>query len=237
MTHSFVLQTLTYYNIVLPSLTPSVSPTSTPTKIPTSSPSTASPSFVPSRTPTTAPSILPSMIPSSVPSVFPSTMQPSFTPTLAPSAYPTYSSSVRVYFMVTQRLAGISASMYSSSKVSNDALFKQTVASMLGFDVKKEDVTIQLVTDVVQSRRSLSTMQECMVMYSIATPTFIFNETNHATAMFIQALNESIATGIFDLVLHANSDNSWQSVTTVYTIFSTAAPTSCLLYTSPSPRD
>ena len=73
----------------------------------------------------------------------------------------------------------------------------------MGYDSRKEDVTIQLVTDAVQSRRSLSTaataVQVCEVMYSITTPTFIFNDTNHATAMFIQALNESIATGAFDL--------------------------------------
>jgi hypothetical protein len=105
---------------------------------------------------------------------------------------------------------------------------------MLGYDSRKEDVTIQLVTDTVQMR-SLSTssatttaVQVCEVMYSIATPTFIFNDTNHATAMFIQALNESIAMGTFDLLLHANSGStsSWQSVSTVYTVFSTASPTS-----------
>ncbi len=148
-----------------------------------------------------------------------------------------------MYFTVTQGLAGISASTYSNSKVSSDALFKQTVASMLGYDSRKEDVTIQLVTDTVQSRRSLSTaaaVQVCEVMYSIATPTFIFNDTNHATAMFIQALNESIAMGAFDLVLHANSGSSWQSVSTVYTIFSTASPTSSPTSTptsAPTQRD
>ena len=127
--------------------------------------------------------------------------------------------------MVTQGLSGISASTYSNSKESNDALFKQTVASTLGYDSRKEDITIEVVTDVVQ-RRSLSTVQECVVKYSIATPTYIFNDTNHATAMFMQAMNESIATGVFDLVLHANAGSSWQSVTTAYTIFSTASPTS-----------
>ena len=175
----------------------------------------------------------------------PSSTVPSFAPTLSPSAYPTYSSSVRVYFSVTQGLTGISASTYSNSKVSNDALFKQTVASTLGYDSRKEDITIQLVTDAVQSRRSLSTaaaVQECEVMYSITTPTFIFNDTNHATAMFIQALNKSIATGAFDLVLHANSGStsSWQSVTTTYTIFSTASPTSSPTSTptsAPTKRD
>ncbi len=151
---------------------------------------------------------------------------------------------MRVYFSVTQGLAGISASRYSNSKVSNDALFKQTVASMLGYDSRKEDVTIQLVTDAVQSRSSLAAtaVQVCEVMYSIATPTYIFNDTNHATAMFIQALNESIATGAFDLVLHANSGStsSWQSTSTDYVIFSTVSPTSSPTSTptsSPTQRD
>ncbi len=175
---------------------------------------------VPTATPSTSPSTLqPSLVPSAMPSC---------TPTLSPSAYPTYASSVRVYFTVTQGFVGISASTYSSNKESNDALFKQTVASMLGYNSKKEEVTIQLVTDAAQRRSLSATSQECEVVYSITTHTSIFNNTNHATAMFIESLNESISTGAFDTLLHSNSGStsSWQSTTTDYVIFGTASPTS-----------
>jgi hypothetical protein len=49
--------------------------------------------------------------------------------------------------MVTQVLSGISAATYSSSRASNDAVLKQTVTSMLGYDCRLEDITIQQVSD------------------------------------------------------------------------------------------
>ena len=168
-------------------------------------------------------------------------MTPSVTPTISPSAYPTYPSSVRVYFMVTQVLSGISAATYSSSKAFNDAVFKQTVAIMLGYDCRLEDITIQQVIDSASTSRSLTTVAAARgtnVMYSISSPTRIFNNTNTATALFMQALNESIISGAFDTRLRTYSD--WQAVTTDYIILSTASPTSSPTSTptsSPTERD
>ncbi len=135
--------------------------------------------------------------------------------------------------MVTQVLSGISATTYSSNQESNDAVLKQIVVSMLGYDSKMDDVAIQLVTDAGHNRSltlfsSETTVEETLLMYSVSTPTRIFNDTRQATTKFIQVLNESIATGAFDALLRANANNSsmWQSAATVYAIFSTASPTS-----------
>ncbi len=147
--------------------------------------------------------------------------------------------------MVTQGLLGISATTYVANKVSNDELFQRTVVSMIGYDSSLDDITIQLVTDSTQSR-SLSSLSspvgvETKLMYSIATPTHIFNDTIQATAMFIQVLNESISTGSFDTLLHVNAGSTdWQSVTTAYVVFSTASPTSSPTSTptsSPTKKD
>ena len=135
--------------------------------------------------------------------------------------------------MVKHVLSGISSTVYHSNKASNDAMFKQTVTRMLGYDSEVDDISINLVTDVVSSRSLLSSVAaaavETEIVYSITTPTRIFNDTNYATAMFVQALNESIASGAFDTLLHAgtnNNNNDWQSVKTEYVVFSTASPTS-----------
>ena len=166
---------------------------------------------------------------------------PSVVPTLSPSAYPTYTSSVRVYFMVTHALSGVSASVYSSNKDNNDAAFKQTVVSMMGYDSRVDDVNIHLVTDVVSRRSQAETVAEIEFLYSITSPTRIFNDTNRATARFIQSLNESIAMGAFDTLLHANiGTTDWQSVSTEYVIFSTASPSSSPTSTptfAPTKRD
>ncbi len=128
--------------------------------------------------------------------------------------------------MVTHVMSGISAATYYSNKTSNDAMFKQTVVSMMGYDSQMDAISIQLVTDVAVSRYLVATTSaEIELVYSIGTPTSIFNDTNHATARFIQALNESIITNAFDTLLRAAS-NDWVSVTTDYVIFSTASPTS-----------
>ncbi len=173
-------------------------------------------------------------------------MTPSYTPTMSPSSYPTYMSSVRVYFMVTQVLSGISAATYSSRRASNDAVLKQTVVNMLGYDCKLEDVTIQQVSDYsLVTSRSLSLVAaaaavDTELMYSVTTPTRIFNDTNTATALFIQALNESIATGVFDALLRTSGNADWLSASTNYVIFSTASPTSSPTSTptsAPTKRD
>ncbi len=210
---------------------PSVTPSVTPSMVPSSS----TPSAVPS---TRQPSVTPSMIPSSsTPSAVPSTMQPSVTPTstptyspstlsLSPSSYPTYTLSVTVHFTVTHVLSGISTATYSSNKAFNDAMFRQVVVSMMGFNSVVDAVSIQLVTDVAASRYLVATTAaETELVYSISTPTRIFDNNNHATARFIQALNESIVTSAFDTLLRA-AGNDWQTVTTEYVIFSTASPTS-----------
>ncbi len=168
------------------------------------------------------------MLPSSVPTMNPSyspSNSPSVNPTLSPSAYPTYTSTVHVYFVVIHALSGISATTYSSSKELNDAVLKQTIVSMLGYDSSIGDVIIQLVSDARQSRSISSSIE---VTYSITTLTRIFNNTIQATTLFIQALNESISTGAFDKQLHVNigTTTNWQSVATAYAIFSTASPTS-----------
>ncbi len=131
--------------------------------------------------------------------------------------------------MVTQVVSGISATGYTSNKVYNDGIFKQTIVSMLGFDSSVEDITIQQVADVTDAHihARVAAVVEAKIMYSVATPTRIFNDTNYAITMFIQALNESIVTGVFDAQLRINAGTTdLQSVTTDYVIFSTAAPTS-----------
>ncbi len=221
-----------------PTNTPSYTPSKAPSAVPSTQQPTNTPSYTPSRVPSHVPSAVPSTqqptntpsyTPSTIPSAVPSTASPSTTPTQSPSSYPTYSSSVRVYFVVTQGLTGMSAATYSSNRESNDMIFKQTVVSMLGYDCQYDDVTIQLISSTVQSRSLVSSSistEEITVMYSISTPTFIFNDTNQATNMFIQALNESIVTEEFDTLLHGSTGSTWQSVTTTYAIFSTASPTS-----------
>ena len=136
-----------------------------------------------------------------------------------------------MYFMVKHVLSGISSTTYYSNKASNDAMFKQTVTRMLGYNSEVDDISINLVTDVVSSRSLLSSVAaaavETEIVYSITTPTRIFNDTNYATAMFIQVLNQSIASDAFDTMLHTGTNNNdWQSVKTEYVIFSTASPTS-----------
>ena len=130
--------------------------------------------------------------------------------------------------MVKHVLSGISSTTYYSNEASNDAMFKQTVTRMLGYDSEEDDISINLVSDVVSSRSlSSAAAVETEIVYSITTPTRIFNDSNYATAMFIQALNESIASGAFDTLLHTGSNNNdWQSVKTEYVLFSTATPTS-----------
>jgi hypothetical protein len=106
---------------------------------------------------------------------------------------------------------------------------------MTGYDCKIGDISIQSVNDVspffISSSRSLTSSAaaagvETMLTYSITTPTFIFDDTNVATEQFIQALNESIATGYFDIMLHSMGSTEWQSVSTDYAIFTTASPSS-----------
>jgi hypothetical protein len=100
---------------------------------------------------------------------------------------------------------------------------------VLGYDCKLEDITIQQVSDPASTSGSLSLVAaavETELMYSVITPTRIFNDTNTATALFIQALNESIATGAFDLLLHTSGNTDWLSASTAYAIFNTASPTS-----------
>ena len=88
--------------------------------------------------------------------------------------------------MVKHVLSGISTTVYYSNKASNDAMFKQTVTRMLGYDSEVDDISINLVTDVVSSRSLLSSVAaaaavETEIVYSITTPTRIFNDTNSAT--------------------------------------------------------
>ncbi len=129
--------------------------------------------------------------------------------------------------MATHVLSGISATTYLSSTSSNDAALKETIVTMTGYDCKVDDVSVHLVNDVTIVPTTLAAIR---ILYSITTPTQIFNDTNVATAMFIKALNESIVTRAFDTLLHVNTvgtnESDWQSVTTDYVIFSTAAPTS-----------
>ena len=221
----------------IPTRKPTVSPTYKPSKQPISEP-TSQPSSQPSRQPTRQPSGQPSRQPTRQPTGQPTrqpttmptnVIPPSFTPTISPTSYPTYTSSVNVYFIVTQVLSGISASNYSSSRETNDNLLKQVVVSMLGYDSELDDISIQTVTDVsaVPSSRLLTAAAiETKVVYTITTPTSIFNDTNMATTQFIQVLNETIATGAFDSVLRGMGSAEWQSVTTEYAIFNTASPTS-----------
>ncbi len=212
-----------------------------PSAVPSTAQPSYTPSFIPSAVPSTAqPSYTPSFIPSDAPSTTPSTT-PSTSPTMLPSGYPTYSSSVHVYFIVTHGFSGVSATVYSSNRQYNDAAFKKTVVSMMGFDSNINDVTIEAIADVsMVGRRSLTAAAlEMELVYSIHTPTCVFNDTNHATARFMQALNESIQTGSFDTLLQANVGTSdFSSVTTDYVIFGTASPTSSptsLPTSSPNP--
>ncbi len=225
----------------VPTTTPSCLPSIIPTKVPTFVPSivpTAAPTSIPSTEPSQAPTSIPSTEPSQAPTSAPSTTVPS----LIPSSYPTYVSSVRVYFMVTHALSGVSAIAYNSNKVSNEEAFKQTVVDMMGYDSRIDDITINLVNDAVVSRSlSAAVAVEIELFYSITTFTRIFNDTNVATARFIKSLNESIASGAFDTLLRTNVvTTDWQSVTTDYVIFGTASPssspTSAPTY-SPTKRD
>ena len=129
--------------------------------------------------------------------------------------------------MVTHVLSGISAIAYNTNKVSNDEAFKQTVVDMMGYDSKVDDITINVVNDAVVSRSLSAVAVEIELFYSITTFTHVFNDTNVATAQFIKSLNESVASGSFDTLLHTNAvTTDWQSVTTDYVIFGTASPTS-----------
>ena len=131
--------------------------------------------------------------------------------------------------MVTQVLSGISATEYTINKISNDGIFRQTIASVLGYDSKLEDINIQQVADVATaySHSHAAAAVETKITYSITTPTRIFNDADYAITMFIQALNESIVTGAFDAKLHMNAGTTdLQAVTTDSVIFSTASPTS-----------
>ena len=130
--------------------------------------------------------------------------------------------------MVTHVLSGISATTYLNDRQSSDGIFKKTVVTMMGYDSTVEDVSIELVTDVsvAGSRSLVSAAAKTELVYSIATPSRIFNDTKTATARFIQSLNESITTGVFDAVLRDAGTNDFQAVATEYVIFSTASPTS-----------
>ncbi len=236
------------YPSLRPTPVPSLGPTSSfPTIIPTARPSTMTPSMMPStRSPSVYPSVSPSKCPSIEPSFRPSflpstatpsdtpSMVPSFNPTAVPTTYPTYVSGVHVYFMVTQLLSGVSASTYFTSKEVNDKVFMRTIVSMIGYDSKMDDVTIQSVADVsVESSRSLSAAaaaaNELTLIYSINTATFIFNDTNYAVKTFVNALNDSIVTGDFDALLRANGASEGvtdlQAVTTIHVEFSVSPPT------------
>ncbi len=211
-----------------PTRQPSKQPSSQPTRQPTNP--TSQPTGQPSTTPTSKPTPQPTTIPTARPT---NSKPPSLAPQIAPTSYPTYTSSVTVYFVVSQVLSGISASNYSSSRETNDAVFKHVVVSMLGYDSELDDISIQTVTDISaapSSRLLTAATIETEVVYTITTPTSIFNDTNMATAQFIRALNETIATGAFDRFLRGMGSTEWQSVTTEYVIFSTASPTS-----SPTP--
>ncbi len=140
-------------------------------------------------------------------------------------------SSVRVYFLVTHVVSGVSSSLYYSKSALNDAVFKQTVVSMTGYDSKLSDINIHSISDVKVVRRHLSAAStETTLVYSVTTPTRVFQDMTQATTSFIQALNESIVTGAFDATLRINAASvnttTWLSVTTDNVIFSTAAPTS-----------
>ncbi len=136
--------------------------------------------------------------------------------------------------MVTHVLSGISATTYSNDRQSNDGIFKKTVVTMMGYDSTVEDVRIELVTgvSVAGSQSLVSAAAKTELVYSITTPSRIFNDTSMATARFIQSLNESITTGMFDAVLRDAGTNELQAVATEYVIFSTASPTSLPTSTS-----
>ncbi len=134
--------------------------------------------------------------------------------------------------MVNHVLSGISRSVYASSIASHNEVLKQTIMSMIGYDCHEDDIDIQLVTDTsyVPSRFLTATSNETTLIYSVNTPTRVFNDIHQATAWFIQALNESVTTGAFDTLLHAEAASGsltdLQSATTAYITFSTASPTS-----------
>ncbi len=150
-------------------------------------------------------------------------------PTFVPTIYPTYTSSVRVYFMVAHIFSGMSATLYASTSVPSDSVLKETVVSMMGYDSKVSDISIHSITDLSTSSQSQSAT-ETKLVYSVTTHTRVFADINLATTQFIQALNQSIATGAFDTLLHANAAGEnithLLSVTTEYVIFNTASPTS-----------
>ncbi len=217
---------------VTPSEIPTEIPTVTPTEIPTETP-TEIPSEVPTEIPTSEPTTMPTVVPTVTPTVTPTTKPtitptnvPSFRPTTAPSSFPTYTSSVRVYFMVTQGLTGISAATYSANKTANDAIFKYTVVKFIGYDSKVEDVTVESVTDLTSVRTRRLAAAETKVMYTYTASTQIFNDTNRATDLFMRSLNNSIISGAFDHQLHTIHSDTWRPVVTQYATFSTAAPTS-----------
>ena len=158
---------------------------------------------------------MPSATPSTIPTSIPTT------------SYPTYTTSVAVYFNVAQVVTGVSSGQYESNKVSSDAILRQTIAQMIAFDVHSSDVSgITVATEGISAFATNTTT--LTLLYSVSKSTYIFNDVNKATFAFITALNDSVSTGKFDSQLRVNSgvSNDLKSVTTVYITITTASPTS-----------
>jgi len=195
----------------VPTVIPTVKPTFRPSVIPTSMPrytiivynfislipnfnlSSVVPSVIPSTTPTAVPTELPTDMPTEAP-----TYSPSLSPSHAPSTYPTYNSTTRVYFIVTQVLDGISKSEYSKNRDSNDNALKQTVSAAVGFDLPPSDVYVDAVNDYslfLRHRSLANTSASMQLIYAVNANTKVFADISIATVSFISKLNESIITG------------------------------------------
>ncbi len=180
------------------------------------------------------PSIEPSLSPTGYPTEAPSYL-PSHTPTVirtsSPSEYPTYTNGVNVYFTVTQLFYNVSYSHYEATKEACDAIVIRTVVDSIGYDLREADVTI-VSSKMGDSHTSafVSTPTDTLTLYYyIDSVTYIFTDSDAATHIYMQALQDAISNGMFDGLLHAYSvsNNSTLASSTASTAsLNTAGPTS-----------